>query len=174
MVVLGSKGVGKTSLVQRFVSDSFAEEYLTTIGLNVSMKKIHWADEEGRQNQVQLLIYDVAAEETFEDLFQAFAQGTQASFLVFDCTRHTTYEDIESWYKRLHSISTTVEAEFLVCNKVDLDDSRSVTGDEGHWLADQLNLMGHIETSAKTSHNVEEAFSQIAKKLVEKTRESSR
>jgi small GTP-binding protein len=168
MVVLGSKGVGKTSLVQRFVSDSFSEEYLTTIGLNVSMKKMHWADEDGHQFQVQLLIYDVAAEEAFEDLFQAFSQGTQASFLVFDTTRHTTYENIGAWYKRLHGISTTVVAEYLIGNKVDLVDSRSVTTEEGEWLARDLKLMGYIETSAKTSHNVEIAFSDIARKLVEK------
>jgi GTPase SAR1 family protein len=88
--------------------------------------------------------------------------------LVFDTTRHTTYENIGAWYKRLHGISTTVVAEYLIGNKVDLVDSRSVTTEEGEWLARDLKLMGYIETSAKTSHNVEIAFSDIARKLVEK------
>ena len=162
IVVVGDRGVGKTSLVLRFTDKAFIRKYLPTLGVNLSRKNILLQD-----CIVQLIIWDIAGQQKFDELRRHFYTGTDASIFVYDITRPDTYKSIKEWFSGLMGCIPSEKKTFgyLIGNKNDLKDEGRITFDEGRNLADQLNLQ-FIETSALTGENVDEAFYKIAEKLI--------
>ncbi|MHA1983254.1 MAG: GTP-binding protein [Candidatus Hodarchaeales archaeon] len=160
IVILGEKATGKSSIIRRYVHDTFEGRYTGTIGLNVSNKVLESGD-----LVTSLLIYDIEAEADFEDLFEPFAKGTSGALFVFDVTRPETFSAIENWINRLKSVSksTVLENSALIGNKVDL--SREVSEDLGKNLAEQLSMFDYFETSAKENTGVDQAFHLLAKRI---------
>ena len=166
IVLIGDKMVGKTSLITRFVFDKFQGRYMGTIGLNVSTKNIT-IDINNNKYLVHLVIYDLASEETFEDLFEPFSRGASGAIFVFDLTRKNTLESIEDWRIRLQkltegAINTNI---YLIGNKLDLKELREIK-DEGQMYAKEHNMINYIETSAKDNLNIDEAFKEITQKIL--------
>ncbi|MHA1130911.1 MAG: Rab family GTPase [Candidatus Helarchaeota archaeon] len=130
MVLFGSAGVGKTSLVERFINDRFEEEYFSTLGYNVYEKVIPHDTIE-----ISLMIFDIGGQERFRDLRKKYAEGADCAFIVYDVTNEVSYDEIKLWVKDLKEfISSTIQA------------------------------LDFFETSAKTGHGVENAFTQLALK----------
>lgn len=168
LVLIGDKMVGKTSLINRYVHDRFQGRYMGTIGLNVSTKDLKM-EFNGKTYDVHLLIYDLASEETFEDLFGPFSRGANGAIFVFDLTRKNTFDSIDDWVARLNKLtnSTLNSTSILIGNKSDLQDFREVTNAEGKQKCQTLTMIGYEEASAKNSTFVEEAFTTITKKILE-------
>ncbi|MHA1797001.1 MAG: Rab family GTPase [Candidatus Helarchaeota archaeon] len=162
MVLFGNEGVGKTSLVDRFVNDKFEEDYIATLGYNVFEKKI-----EIDEYRVSLVIYDIGGQERFRELRRKYAEGADTAFIVYDMVNLDSFNKIQDWKFDLFSI--TGDIPFIVIgNKVDLDAQRVVSKESGLQLSNKIGALGHIETSAKTGQFVEEAFQQLAIKTLQR------
>ena len=158
VVFIGDAGVGKTSLVARHISTSFKENYMPTLGANVTSK-----DYKVKGQTLTLMIWDIAAQEGFNAVRADYYNGARAAFAVYDVTRPGTYDDILFWLddlkKSLHKKIPIV----LIANKIDLP--AAVDSKTAEKLAHDLGL-DFIRTSAKTGENVEESFRRIVEKLL--------
>lgn len=159
ILLLGDGGVGKTSLVNRFVNDRFSQTYLQTIGMQPSQRymKIN-------NTNICLSIFDIAGEKSFKRLREMFYQGSKGALLTFDLTRRDSFENAEIW---LNEAKGKVKGQLfiLVGNKNDLK-NRVVKEDEGKILAKKLGCLDYFETSALTGKYVEEAFNKLGKLLL--------
>ena len=156
--VLGAFGVGKTTLVRRFVESIFSEAYLTTVGVKIDKKTVTVGSE-----PVTLVLWDIAGEDAERSVRMNYVRGASGYFLVADGTRAETL-DVAS------SIQARVTAEvgglpfLLLLNKADLQESWDVAAapleslERAGWAV--------VRTSAKTGENVEEAFHELTKRLV--------
>lgn len=149
IVLLGNESVGKTSLIKQYVHSIFSDEYLSTIGINISKKSVDLEDV-----TYKLLIWDVAGDLMNEKLYDAYLRGTHAFLLVFDSTREETYLAIKKELEVLNSYFPDVN-KLIIGNKMDLLDGDSPSFDA------EIDLL----TSAKTGHNVENAFFDLVKRI---------
>ncbi len=147
IVLLGNESVGKTSLIKQYVHSIFNDEYLSTIGINISKKSVVIGDV-----TYKLLIWDVAGDLMNEKLYDAYLRGTHAFLLVFDSTREETYSAIMKELEVLNSYFPEVN-KLVIGNKMDLLEGESPSFDA------KFDLL----TSAKTGKNVEGAFIDLAK-----------
>jgi len=165
VIVLGESGVGKTSLLLRYVSNKFTIATKSTIGTDFLTKQIDVGDK-----TVTLQIWDTAGQERFQGLGSAFFRGSDGVLFVFDVTRRETFTELERWKQTfLIQIGQEGNNDFpvvIVANKVDRADERQVSNDEmEQWASSQGVPL--IETSAKSGQNVEDAFQKIAKVVIE-------
>lgn len=164
-IILGGDGaVGKTSLVNAFMQDTFKKDYLATLGTSIMKKECHF---QGWDTVVRLIIWDLAGQQQFARVRQKYVQDARAGFLVFDLTRPETFANIEKWHKEVTSTGDDIIL-LLIGNKSDLVEQRKVTREEGENLAKKLGI-GYFESSAKNRENVDEAFQMLAFKLIQKT-----
>ena len=161
MVFLGEGAVGKTSLVGRYVYDSFEGDYLATIGTDIHVKTVQ-VDE----TMVKLVVWDIAGQDDFAQLRKAYYQNASGAFFVFDCTRPETIERIEEWVEALYGVTKQIPL-VLLENKIDLNSKIDAQAIEK--IVKKYGLT-HVRTSAKEDTNVEEAFKQMSREILEKTR----
>nr|XP_020832176.1 ras-related protein Rab-6B-like isoform X2 [Phascolarctos cinereus] len=131
--LLPSPTVGKTSLITRFVYDSFDNTY-----------------------QVKLQLWDTAGQERFQSLIPSYIRDSTVAVIVYDITNLNTFYQTSRWAERAGDVII-----MLVGNKNDLSHKRQVTLEEGKQRAKEMNVM-FIETSAKTGHNVKQLFRRVA------------
>ncbi len=156
--LLGSFGVGKTSLVARFVQGIFSAKYLSTVGVKIDKKEINV----GEQN-VLLMVWDLAGEDSRSQVQTSYLRGAAGYFLICDGTWAETLVTAKSIHKR--AVETVGEIPFvLVVNKSDLWDKWQITSPE----LEQLETEGwKIKiTSAKSGDGVEEMFTMLAEEVL--------
>jgi len=158
--LLGDFGVGKTSLIRRFVEDRFEDKYLTTIGVKISRKTI--ARPYGSLN---LLIWDLAGSTGFDSFTNpSYMQGTSGAVVVCDTTRRETLTIVAEYARQARIINPRIHLVF-VCNKVDLVDERVISDGELREVSSTFGDGTYFLTSAKTGENVENVFISLAEKV---------
>ena len=155
VVLLGHFGVGKTSLLRRFVDDAFSEDYLVTLGVHVKKKEIVIDDD-----QFSLIIWDIEGNTSIEKTRNSYLIGTHGFIYVFDITRPETYENINDELAFLQQNFPNVPV-CLVGNKADLFTSEFTES----FFKDSQFENCHF-TSAKSGDHVEVMFFDIAKKML--------
>ena len=163
LILGGEGGVGKTSMVHRFVENSFQTDYKSTIGTSIMKKECEF---EGLNSKVRFVMWDLAGQAQFKRVRQSYISKAEAGILAYDVTRKETFDSVKSWYKEIKSVSPTISI-ILVGNKIDLIENRVVSTEEGEEIAKKLNL-SYIETSAKTGENINDAFKMLALQLIKK------
>ncbi|MCK4284688.1 MAG: GTP-binding protein [Candidatus Lokiarchaeota archaeon] len=163
LILGGEGGVGKTSMVHRFVENSFLTDYKSTIGTSIMKKECEF---EGLNSKVRFVMWDLAGQAQFKRVRQSYISNAEAGILVYDVTRKDTFNSVESWQKEIQSVSPTISL-ILIGNKIDLTEDRVVSTEEGEEIAKKLNL-SYIETSAKTGENINYAFKMLALQLIKK------
>jgi small GTP-binding protein len=153
IVLLGAPGVGKTSLVRRFVQSLFDDTYLTTIGVKVDKKTLQVSGQD-----VMLMLWDVAGTEEHFSVPPSYVRGAAGYLLVVDGTRPETLEAAMDLVERLRNELASLTA-VLVLNKADLVDDWKV--DEASVTATGWNHPV-LRASAKTGTAVEDAFGALA------------
>ncbi len=153
--LLGSPGVGKTSLIIRYVKNVFGDKYIKTIGTNIYTKTVSF--EEG---EVKLIIQDIMGEVDFTSVQEGALKGSSGAIAVADITRtESLYRLLDDWIPKYKSISDKNNPVLLAVNKFDLEDKNITT----EHLEDVYSLFDHvIFTSAKTGRNVEYLFKELA------------
>jgi small GTP-binding protein len=158
VVFIGDPGVGKTSIVAKHVSAAFKENYIPTLGTNISSKNYSIAG-----NPVSLMIWDIAGQEVFKTIIQKYFEGTNAAFIVFDVSRPETYYSVALWYEEMMRFVPRTTPVVVIGNKTDLP--RKVDRKDGEKTAGKLGAT-YTETSAKTGSNIDQVFEEVAKKLL--------
>jgi len=158
LCLLGDGAVGKTSLVRRYVYDVFDDKYLMSFGTKVSKKSM---DVDG--SEMDLMIWDILGQKTHESLHAAYYRGAAGALAVCDFTRPETMKNLKSWLGSFRSVVGEMPV-ILLGNKSDLE--RRFTLKELESFGDSVGCPV-LETSAKTGQNVELAFSEMGKKLLE-------
>lgn len=151
VLLVGNFGVGKTSLIRRFVLNQFSEDYISTIGVRVSSKVVAYNNQE-----IKLLIWDVAGTSGDEKIPKAYFLGASAAMFVFDVSREETYLTIENHLQNIKELSG-LENITIVGNKKDL-----LTEKELENVVQTVPVNIDLITSAKEDENVEDAFLQLA------------
>jgi len=151
-IILGDPSVGKTSLVEKYTSGRFRDDYLPTLGISITQQVFKIT---GINSEIKLLIWDLAGQENFKYARKMYIDGAHFGFLVYDVTSRKTFEKIPSWHQEVVSIIKIPLS--IVANKIDIEGKRVVSEAEGRELAKKLGC-AYIETSAKTGENVKDAF----------------
>lgn len=151
VLLVGNFGVGKTSLIRRFVLNQFSEDYISTIGVRVSSKVVAYENQE-----IKLLIWDVAGTSGDEKIPKSYFLGASAAMFVFDVSREETYVSIENHLESIKQLSGLKEI-VIVGNKKDL-----LSKEELETVIETVAIKIDLITSAKEDENVENAFLQLA------------
>ena len=160
VVLIGDPGVGKTSLIRRFVENSFSDKYIHTIGTKITKRVVDFPDLDSR---VVLLIWDIVGQKSLA-LLDSYFRGASGVLAVCDITRDETLKSLDDWVANLRQVAGDVPV-VLLGNKSDLKESALV--DEGACaVAARRFRAPFYMTSAKTGSNVELAFSAIGRMVL--------
>ncbi|XP_005173304.1 ras-related protein Rab-41 isoform X3 [Danio rerio] len=159
LVFLGEQSVGKTSLITRFMYDSFDNTYQATIGIDFLSKTMYLED-----RTIRLQLWDTAGQERFRSLIPSYIRDSAAAVVVYDIANLNSFQQTSKWIDDVRTERGSDVIIMLVGNKTDLGDKRQITTEEGEQRAKELNVM-FIETSAKTGYNVKQLFRRVAAAL---------
>jgi Ras-related protein Rab-6A len=161
LIFLGDQSVGKSSILNRFLNDTFTEDYQATIGLDFQSKNVQIENQD-----IHLLLYDTAGQEKFRSLIPMYTRDANIILLVYDITNRDSFNHLPDWLKDLTNINVDEVIFAIVANKIDLNSKREVTPEEGQKFADEHNFVFQ-EISAKTGTGFSDLF---YKNLFEKIR----
>ena len=159
LIILGEGEVGKTSLISRFMYDSFESAYTRTIGIDFLSRTMFLED-----RTVRMQIWDTAGQERYRAIIPAYIRDSDIAIVVYDTTDPTSFQAIDRWIDDVRTERGSDVIIMLVGNKTDLADKRQVSMEDGEKKAKELNVM-FIETSAKAGYNVKQLFRRIAQSL---------
>ncbi len=162
IVLIGPGAVGKTSILNRFVHQTFSERYELTIGVNFLTKEI-----ELKNQTVKLAIWDIGGQKRFKFMRNRFFEGANGALLVFDLSRAQTFTEIKQWLSSLYQFSGKNVPFILIGNKIDLIEEIGEVVDraKAKKYAEKEKSV-YIETSAKTGANVEDSFLELTRRMI--------
>ncbi len=160
LLVVGEASVGKTSLVRRYVDQTWDPRTLKTIGVDFSLKNVDVPVGEPN-TRVKLQIWDFGGEDRFMQLLPIYAQGTHGIFYCFDLSRPETLEKLKDWERVLARILTRPAVSMVLGLKSDLV-SETTYIELQPRMKELLGIQHVMNCSAKTGENVENAFLKIA------------
>ncbi|CAH9135514.1 unnamed protein product [Cuscuta epithymum] len=155
LVLIGDSGVGKSNLLSRFTKNEFNLESKSTIGVEFATKSL---TVDGKVIKAQ--IWDTAGQERYRAITSAYYRGAVGALLVYDVTRHVTFENVSRWLKELRDHTDPNIVVMLIGNKSDLRHLVAVRTEEGKEFSERESLY-FMETSALESTNVENAFTEV-------------
>ena len=161
-IVIGDSSVGKSCIVAKYLTGGFEEEFKTTIGIEFGSKDLTINDKVYR-----LQIWDTAGQESFRSITRAYYKNSACSFIVYDVTNKQSFLNVQDWFNECKKQTPRTVTMVLVGNKVDLEDKREVTYEEGENFA-RDNSMLFYETSAKNGNNIENMFYDSAEIIANK------
>ncbi len=156
--ILGDFGVGKTSLVKRFVKNEFSEKYLTTVGVKMDTKLVDVGDE----TRVKLVIWDIAGENGLKKISQNYLRGSAGFLLVIDGSRANTLDVALDMKQGILQLQGDIPFVALL-NKHDLKEQWEIAEADIARLNAEAGQV--FFTSAKTGDNVETAFRELGRRL---------
>ncbi len=167
-IVAGEGGIGKTTIVKKFMNQVLSKDYKMTIGMDVFSKTL-----EIDNNSITFSVHDIAGQKRFSEVKELFMRGTQLALFVFDLTRKETLAQLrENWIPPLVERCSQVTS-VLIGNKSDLEDLRVFDDKEIQKFLKNLqrdfpqcNVIRYIETSALHNKNVDFAFETLAKEFL--------
>ena len=149
---MGDSSVGKSCLLLQFTDKRFKTSHDLTIGVEFGSRTVSL----GEKN-IKLQIWDTAGQESFRSITRSYYRGSIGALLVYDVTKRTSFDNLVRWLEEMKENGYSKMQIILVGNKVDLEQEREVSFEEGSHFAQKNGLM-FFETSAKTALNVEKAF----------------
>jgi small GTP-binding protein len=168
VVIIGDASVGKTSLILRYVNNSFSDNVKPTIGCDHYDK-----DVSVNGSNVKLSIWDTAGQERFRGLSASYYKKARCVIVVFDITKKSTFDKIDFWRDEIANFADPDVLVFLVGNKVDLQDKRAVLKDDAMNYVKKHKFTLYMETSAleNAEGQIEKLFSYVAERIQEKLKQ---
>lgn len=165
--LFGDGGVGKTTLLGRYLTGLFKSNQTITIGVDFHVKKV---EVDGKI--VLLQIWDFAGEKRFRFLLPSYILGASGGIFMFDITRYSSLKNFPEWIKIFKNGFIGAKDKplpvIMVGGKLDLSFKRAVPTKEAFDLAKTNKLYGYIECSAKDGRNIEDIFTEIAKLMLKR------
>lgn len=159
LLLIGDSGVGKTSILFKFSEDTFSPAFISTIGIDFKIRTI---EVDGKR--IKLQVWDTAGQERFRTITTAYYRGAMGIMLVYDVSNLKSFENISNWIRNIEMHATQDVELMILGNKCDIADKRQVSKEKGEQLALQHSIK-FMETSAKASINIEEAFVTLARDI---------
>jgi Ras-related protein Rab-1A len=159
LLLVGDSGVGKSSLLSRFVDEIYTEEFISTVGVDFKIKTV---DIHNQTCKIQ--VWDTAGQERFKSITSVYYKGANGCIVVYDITNRESFDHVHNWLTELETYAPPGIPILLVGNKSDMVKQRMVLEEEGILLAKDYN-MEFVETSAKNNNNIENAFLSLAEKI---------
>ncbi len=160
VITCGEGGVGKTTLLYRYIDGIFLADTRLTIGVEFFLKEIIL---EGKK--ILLQVWDFGGQEHFRPLLRTYAQGAKGALLLFDLTRPSSLERIDQWVDICRRENPDIPIIFLGA-KLDLADQTTVNDNYALLFKEKYGFFNYLKISSKTGENVNLAFELLAKKLV--------
>ena len=162
IILLGSIAVGKTSILNRYISNEFEEEHKCTIKIEFKTKLINI----NNMVQAKLIIWDTCGDEKFKAITRQYYKDADGILLVYDITKRETFDNIINWTNEIKNNAPEEAVLFLVGNKTDNKKERNVTTQEGKKMADDLGFF-FTEVSAKNGDNIHLLFEKISEEMMD-------
>jgi len=162
ILTAGEGGVGKTTLLHRYVEGKFSADTRMTIGVEFFLKET-----EIEEKQCTLQLWDFGGQERFRFLLESYVLGAKGAMLMFDLTRMMTLENLEQWLNIVRKGDPNLPVLFLG-TKLDLADEIQVDDDYAESFLNEYNLIDFLKISSKTGENVSQAFDILTKKILER------
>ena len=176
IIVIGNSGVGKSSLFNRFIDNTFSESYQATLGVDFKIKTVIF-----KNKLIKLTLWDTAGQERFEAMTAKYYRGANGVFLVYDVTDGDSFESVEKWDfevekeigqtgqdQKIQTNQTNQRPEKIILgNKSDLLNKIAVSEQMSHNLSQKMAIP-HFRVSAKNNSLVEVAFQKLIAGMVEK------
>ena len=162
LVAIGSGNVGKTSIIRRYAEGKFTRNYLPTLGVDITTKKINLDNK-----NIKLILVDTAGQEFFGKLRPNYYKGASGCLIMFALTDRKSFDEVPKWFKefRKHVDNPAI---VLAGNKTDLEDERVVTREEAQAIAEQENVT-YYETSALLGgESIDQIFLDLTGHILEK------
>jgi len=157
IIVIGDSGVGKSCLTTKATKNIFEESYNATVGFEFFNYNIKIEDK-----IIRLQIWDTCGQELYRSLITNFYRNSSLAVVVYAVNQRETFEDVDMWLRELRKNSNPDVKVFIIGNKVDLVDERTVTKEEGEAFVKKNKLGKYFEASAKTGINTQEIFIDAA------------
>lgn len=142
ILIIGDSGVGKTSILNRFSTDTFNESFISTIGVDFKIKKINV-----NGTDVKLQVWDTAGQERFRTITSSYYRGAHGIIIVFDVSDRESFLNVDHWIKEIDSFCVNRNIQkILIGNKIDLE--RKVTHEEANYMALKYGIT-YLEVSSK-------------------------
>jgi small GTP-binding protein len=159
VVLLGDSGVGKSSIVLRFVADNFKSDAEATIGASYMGKILQF-----NEKMIKFNIWDTAGQERYHSLAKMYYRDANAAIMVYDITKKGSFEGLKRWHKELTEFGPKDIAIIIAGNKEDLVETEAVSPEEAQGFAKSIGAL-YKKTSAKTNYGVEQIFRELASKI---------
>ena len=170
-VTIGDSSVGKTCIVNRFISDNFNPNQTNTIG---ALFKTYSTQRDG--HDIELHLFDTAGQEQYRAIGSAYFRSAAAAIIVYDISNRQSFLNCDGWLKSFRESGPDQSLVFLVGNKLDMDKPQTESSDqslrevqtsEGEKWAKENKCTAFFETSAKTGDNVGKLFETVINQLYE-------
>uniref|UniRef100_A0A3Q3W8T9 Ras-related protein Rab n=1 Tax=Mola mola TaxID=94237 RepID=A0A3Q3W8T9_MOLML len=165
VLVIGDLGVGKTSIIRRYVHQTYSTNYRATIGVDFALKVLNWDSE-----TVRLQLWDIAGQERFGNMTRVYYREAMGALIVFDVTRQATFEAVAKWKEDLDSKLTLADGQsiavVLLANKCDQGRELTNNAIKMDQFCMDHGFVGWFETSAKDNLNISEAANFLVKHIM--------
>ncbi len=165
ILTAGDGGVGKTTLLHRYVEGNFLEDTSMTIGVEFLKKQLNIGE-----FNVALQLWDFGGQEQFRHMLPNYVIGAKGALLLFDLTRMGTLDNLEEWVDICRGSDPNLPIIFIG-TKLDLFDEIMVDDDYVREIQEELNLLDYIKISSKTGENLNKLFEILAKEIIKREQE---
>ena len=157
LLIIGDSGVGKTSILLKYVDNFFTDQHIATIGVEYKTKVI-------TKGKYKIQIWDTAGQERYRSITSAYYKGAKGALIVYDITRKNTFDNIDKWISDLKLNGDKNICILIVGNKSDLNEQREVDEELGKKKAEMFKT-AFMETSALNGENISKAFEEVIEQI---------
>lgn len=159
-IIIGDSCVGKTSLVGKFIANTFDPKFNATIGVDFSTKIIPIDDK-----LIKIQLWDTAGQESFKSIVRCYYRGAIGCIIVFDITNRKSFENLQIWFDDVNNYQDSKKCQILIIgNKSDLQKERTVSNEEVINFA-KLNNVIFLECSAKNKEQTDFCFEVLTREV---------
>lgn len=168
IIIIGDTGIGKSCVLKRLVDNEFKEEHDVTVGVEFGSFLVRVEDK-----IIKLQIWDTAGQESFRSITKIFYRGAHVAIIGYAVTKRDTFESLHDWLHEVRASCSPEVIPVLIGNKSDVSAPyREVSFEEGLQFKKDQDLLYFKETSAKSGENVDKLFTDIAKFIYHKYKDS--
>ena len=162
-IMVGNPGVGKSTLIEKYINNRFVSPNDITIGVEYNYKIVNIDDK-----KIKIELWDTAGQERFNSIVRSYYRNAIAVFVVYDISNRLSYNALPRWIKILDEVDSNIKFKVLIGNKTDINTFVHVNKLEGEQVAKKFNFCAFYETSAKNGQNIEDIFENLTKIIKEK------